>query len=141
MNRLDGWLRGCRFWMCVARECQAPTAEEAQWQRHGRLQWVANRCRETRTDEPRPRGVNHLARVGCGPMSELMSRSALELAALVRSGELTATELVSDCLAQIDALEPTIGAFTHIAHDAALAAAAEVSPGDERPFAGVPIAI
>jgi amidase len=74
-------------------------------------------------------------------MSELMSQSALELAELVRSGELTATELVSDCLAQIDALEPTIGAFTHVAHDAALAAAAEVSPGDERPFAGVPIAI
>ncbi len=74
-------------------------------------------------------------------MSELMFRSALALAELVRSGELSATELVSDCLGRIDALEPTIGAFTHVAHDAALATAAEVSPGDERPFAGVPIAI
>jgi amidase len=74
-------------------------------------------------------------------MSELMLRSALELAELVRSGEVSATELVSDCLGQIDALEPTIGAFTHVAHDAALAAAAEIGARDERPFAGVPIAI
>ncbi len=74
-------------------------------------------------------------------MAELMFQGALELAELVRSGEISATELVSDCLAQIDALEPTIGAFTYVAHDAALAAAAEIGAGDERPFAGVPIAI
>ncbi len=70
-----------------------------------------------------------------------MFRSALELAELVRSGEITATELVSDCLTQIDALEPTIGAFTHIAREPALATAAEIGAGDPRPFAGVPIAI
>ena len=35
----------------------------------------------------------------------------------------------------------TLNAFTHVAHESALAAAAEIAPGDPRPFAGVPIAI
>ncbi len=74
-------------------------------------------------------------------MSELMFRPALELAELVRSGEISATELVSECLGRIEALEPTIGAFTHVAAESALATAAEIGGGDERPFAGVPIAI
>ncbi len=74
-------------------------------------------------------------------MSELLFRPALELASLVRSGELTGRELVEASLRRIDALEPTINAFTHVAHDRALAAADEIAPGDSRPFAGVPIAI
>jgi amidase len=65
----------------------------------------------------------------------------MELAALVRSGELGATELVQASLRRIDALDPEINAFTHVAHEQALAAAAEIGPGDPRPFAGVPIAI
>jgi len=68
-------------------------------------------------------------------------RSASDLAGLVRSGELSATELVSDCLGRIDELEPRIRAFTHVAHDAAMSVAASIGPGDPRPFAGVPIAI
>src|ERR1700744_2371600 len=74
-------------------------------------------------------------------MSELLSRPALDLAALVRSGELSATELVTASLERIDELEPQINAFTHVAHEQALAAAARIGPGDPRPFAGVPIAI
>ena len=70
-----------------------------------------------------------------------MRSSATELAELVRSCELTARELVEESLRRIDELEPTINAFTHVAHDSALAAAAAVGPGDPRPFAGVPIAI
>ncbi len=70
-----------------------------------------------------------------------MQRSATDLAALVRSGELSSSELVSDCLAAIDALQPQIGAFTHVAHDSALSTAASIGAGDPRPFAGVPIAI
>src|SRR2546423_1297953 len=70
-----------------------------------------------------------------------MFRAAGELAEMVRSGELSATELVSESLRRIDALEPSINAFTHIAHEAALAAASAIGPGDPRPFAGVPIAI
>jgi amidase len=74
-------------------------------------------------------------------MSELMFRSAAELAELVRSGECSATALVQESLSRIDELEPTINAFTHVARESALAAASEIEPGDPRPFAGVPIAI
>ena len=74
-------------------------------------------------------------------MNELFCRSALDLAALIRTGELSAPELVQACLARIDELEPGINAFTHVAHDSALAVAQEIRAGDQRPFAGVPIAI
>jgi amidase len=73
--------------------------------------------------------------------AELLRRPAVELAEAVREGELSATELVSASLARIDALEPVINAFTHVAHESALAAAAAIGPGDPRPFAGVPIAV
>ena len=74
-------------------------------------------------------------------MSELLFRSAGELAALIRSGELSARELVADSLREIDAGQPRLNAFTHVAHESALATAEQVGPGDPRPFAGVPIAI
>ena len=74
-------------------------------------------------------------------MEELLFRPALELAGMVRSGELSARELVSASLARIEALEPTINAFTHIAYDSAVRAAEAVQRGDPRPFAGVPIAV
>ena len=74
-------------------------------------------------------------------MNGLLTRKALELATLVRSGEVSARELVEASLRRIDALQATVGAFTHVAHDAALAVADEISAGDPRPFAGVPIAI
>ncbi len=65
----------------------------------------------------------------------------IELASMIRAGELSAPELVEASLRRIDELEPQINAFTHVAHDSALAAADEVESGDPRPFAGVPIAI
>ncbi|HTX45504.1 MAG TPA: amidase [Solirubrobacteraceae bacterium] len=74
-------------------------------------------------------------------MDDLMFRSPTELAALIRSGEMTAAETVESCLQRIEALEPSINAFTHIASERAIAEAAAIGPGDERPFAGVPIAI
>lgn len=74
-------------------------------------------------------------------MSDLLLRSAVELAALVRAGELSARELVEASLRRIDDLQPRLGAFTHVAHDAALADAQAIPPADPRPFAGVPIAI
>jgi amidase len=70
-----------------------------------------------------------------------MLRPALELAEMVRSGELTAQELVAESLRRIDEREPVIGAFTHVAHEAAMSAAQDIGPDDPRPFAGVPIAI
>src|SRR5690242_2862966 len=74
-------------------------------------------------------------------MSELLMRSTTELAALVRSGDVSARELVEASLRRIDELQPTINAFTHVAHEAALSAADAIALDDPRPFAGVPIAI
>src|SRR4051794_17261564 len=73
--------------------------------------------------------------------TDLLFRPALELAGLVRSGELAARDLVPASLERIDALNPELNAFVDDFHDEALAAAGAVHPGDERPFAGVPIAV
>jgi amidase len=73
--------------------------------------------------------------------TDLLFRSATELARLIRGGELTAKELVEASLERIEALEPELNAFTHLDPEGAIAAAELVGPGDERPFAGVPIAI
>jgi amidase len=70
-----------------------------------------------------------------------MYRPADELAALVRTGELSARELVQASLDTIDARQPAVNAFVEVDHEGALAAAAAIGAGDERPFAGVPIAI
>jgi amidase len=74
-------------------------------------------------------------------VSDLLRRPVLELAGLVRSGQLAARELVQESLSEIERLEPEVNAFAHVAADAALAAAEAIGPGDPRPFAGVPIAI
>jgi amidase len=74
-------------------------------------------------------------------VSELLLRSATELAGLLRAGDLSSRELVDASLRRIDELQPTINAFTHVAHESALAEAEAISPGDPRLFAGVPIAI
>jgi amidase len=73
--------------------------------------------------------------------ADLMFRPALDLAALVRAGEISSREVVEASLGRIDALNPELNAFVDVFHDEALAAAAAVHPGDERPFAGVPVAI
>src|SRR5919108_2529571 len=73
--------------------------------------------------------------------TELLFRQATELANLIRGGEIASRELVEASLTRIEALEPDLNAFTHLDPEAALAAADQVRPGDERPFAGVPIAI
>src|SRR5579862_1100530 len=72
---------------------------------------------------------------------DLMFRSPAELAALVRSGELSASELVTESIERIEALDGRLGAFIQVDADGALAAAAAIAPQDPRPFAGVPIAI
>ena len=74
-------------------------------------------------------------------MSELLFKPATELAALIRTGQISSAELVGAALERIEALQPTINAFTHIDAEGALAAAEAVSADDPRPFAGVPIAI
>ncbi len=71
---------------------------------------------------------------------DLMFRPATELAAMVRSGEVSARELVEISLARIEQLNPQLNAFVDFEGERALATAEQIGPGDERPFAGVPIA-
>jgi amidase len=72
---------------------------------------------------------------------DLLYRPAGELAALVRGGELSSRELVEASLERIEALQSELNAFVHVDADGALAATDAVGTGDERPFAGVPIAV
>jgi amidase len=71
----------------------------------------------------------------------LMFRSAIELAGMVRAGEVSARELVQTSLDRIEELNPELNAFVQVDGERALAAADRIRAGDERPFAGVPIAI
>ncbi len=73
--------------------------------------------------------------------TDLLSRPATELARLVKAGEVTSRELTEASLERIEALDPELNAFVHLDPDGALAAAGAIDPSDERPFAGVPIAI
>jgi amidase len=75
------------------------------------------------------------------PDENLMFRPASELAGLVRSGEISARELVQCSLDRIEELNPALNAFVDVDRKNALKAAGDVAPGDRRPFAGVPIAI
>jgi amidase len=73
--------------------------------------------------------------------SDLMFRPAVELAAMVRRGEVSARELVETSLARIEEHDPALNAFVDVDAEGALAAADQIAPGDTRPFAGVPVAI
>jgi amidase len=73
--------------------------------------------------------------------SDLMFRPAVELAAIVRRGEISARELVEISLGRIEELNPSLNAFVDVDAEGALAVADRIGPGDERPFAGVPVAI
>jgi amidase len=73
--------------------------------------------------------------------AELLFRPATELAGLVRRGDVSARALVEGCLERIEALNGELNAFIHVDADGALAAADAVGTDDERPFAGVPIAV
>ena len=70
-----------------------------------------------------------------------MSVPAAEQAALVRSGAVSARELVEASLAAIERLDPSVNAFVFVAAERALAEADRVRPHDPRPLCGVPIAV
>jgi amidase len=74
-------------------------------------------------------------------MSELLFKPATELATLIHTGQISPAELVGAALERIEALQPTINAFTHVDAEGAMATAEGISPDDPRPFAGVPIAV
>lgn len=74
-------------------------------------------------------------------VNALLLRPAGELAELVRLGEISALELTEAALERAQQLDPQISAFTDLDADSAIAAAAKVQRGDDRPLAGVPIAV
>ncbi len=73
--------------------------------------------------------------------TDLLYRPVDELAGMVRGGDISARELVQASLDRIEEVEPKINAFVDVFADEALQAADAVKPGDERPLAGVPVAI
>jgi amidase len=78
------------------------------------------------------------------PAGRVVGLPATELATRVRSGELTAVEVVRAHLAHLDAVEPRIGAFRVVRREAALAEAHAVDTALTRfamPLAGVPVAV
>lgn len=75
------------------------------------------------------------------PDGDLMFRGATQLAVMVRSGEVSASELVQLSLEKIEELNPALNAFVDVDEVGALRTAREIGPGDERPFAGVPVAV
>jgi amidase len=76
-----------------------------------------------------------------GSTDDILRRSALDQAALVRTGEISARELVEASLSAVERLNPELNAFVALAPERALAEADRVRPGDPRPFCGVPVGI
>ncbi|HEY2317135.1 MAG TPA: amidase [Solirubrobacteraceae bacterium] len=72
---------------------------------------------------------------------QVLALSAVDQAALVRDGQLSARELVAAALQEIELRDPGLGAFVHLCPERALAEADAVGPGDPRPLCGVPIAV
>jgi amidase len=72
---------------------------------------------------------------------ELMFRPVGDLAASVRSGEISARELVEASLSGIEHLNGDLNAFVTLCGERALAEADKIEAGDTRPLAGIPIAI
>lgn len=71
----------------------------------------------------------------------ILFQPATDLASMVRSGEVSARELVEASYDAIGRLNDDINAFVTLCEERALQEADEVDAGDERPLAGVPIAI
>jgi amidase len=72
---------------------------------------------------------------------DLLVRPALELADVLRSGQVHARELVEAALVRLEEQEGHINAFGLVDAERAFAAAETISPDDPRPFTGLPIAI
>jgi 1-carboxybiuret hydrolase len=78
--------------------------------------------------------------------SRLIDSSAAEIAAAVRDGEASATEIATAALARVAERNPSLGAFTDVTASRALAKAAEIDARQARgeklgPLAGVPFAV
>lgn len=77
-------------------------------------------------------------------MNDLPTRSVVELAGLLRAGELGAAELTKACLDAIDAREGELHAWAHLDPEVALTRARELDqlPAGERgPLHGIPVGV
>ncbi|WP_428686627.1 AtzE family amidohydrolase [Roseibium sp.] len=78
-------------------------------------------------------------------VADFQSLEAVEIAAAVQGGDLTATEVAEASLQRIDQLNPVIKAFTDVTAERALSEAAKVDKaiagGAVLPLAGVPFAV
>ena len=79
-------------------------------------------------------------------MNDLLSHSALEMAAMLQSGHVTSVELTQACLDRIAEVDQQINAFITVDAEGALEQAAQVdarrAAGEQlHPLAGVPIAV
>src|ERR1700712_13881 len=90
------------------------------------------------TRSGRGAGAGRFRAMSTAAGADLLFRPVHELAALVRSGELTARELVQASLDRIAELDPSLNAFVDVFAEEALAEADKISADDPRPFAGVP---
>jgi amidase len=73
--------------------------------------------------------------------ADYLTRPATEQAAAIRGGEISSRELVEESLRAIVTLNDELNAFVTTASEKALAEADAIQPGDDRPLAGVPIAV
>jgi amidase len=60
---------------------------------------------------------------------------------MIRDDERTSRELVEESLEAIERLDGELGAFVHVDAERALAEADAIGAGDDRPLAGVPVAV
>ena len=74
-------------------------------------------------------------------MAESLWQSATEQARMVRDGELSARELTEAALGAIERVDGELNAFVHVDGERALGEAEAIKRGDQRPLAGVPIAM
>jgi aspartyl-tRNA(Asn)/glutamyl-tRNA(Gln) amidotransferase subunit A len=77
---------------------------------------------------------------------DIIYKSAIDIAKLIRGREITALEAAEACLGRIDEVEPRVKAFINLYGDAARESARAVdgriaAGGTDLPFAGVPIAV
>ena len=76
-----------------------------------------------------------------GTLDDLAALDANAQAELVRSGQVSATELVSAAIDAAQRVNPSINGIIHPRYERALAEAQQVSANDAAPFAGVPMVV
>jgi amidase len=73
--------------------------------------------------------------------NDLMFKPAVELAGMVRDGDVSSRELVDAAYEAIESRNDELNAFVTLCRERAIEEADAVQAGDDRPLAGVPIAI